>query len=95
MVLGPATSPSSGGISLNKPVVNNNKEGRKSIKQKGKEKGKKKITKADISTPTEFRHVSHVGWDPTTGLDVIYNTALCSIPISFSLMTRLVLTISV
>lgn len=38
-------------------------------KSKGKDK-KKKLTKDDISTPTAFRHVSHVGWDPTKGFDV-------------------------
>jgi hypothetical protein len=30
----------------------------------GKKDKKKKLTKEDISTPTAFRHVSHVGWDP-------------------------------
>lgn len=35
-----------------------------------KDKGKKKLTKEDISTPTNFRHVGHVGWDPNKGLDV-------------------------
>lgn len=35
-----------------------------------KDKGKKKLTKDDISTPTNFRHVGHVGWDPNKGLDV-------------------------
>ncbi|XP_052779380.1 actin nucleation-promoting factor WASL-like [Mya arenaria] len=38
--------------------------------KKKKDKGKKKLTKEDISTPTDFRHVSHVGWDPNTGLDM-------------------------
>jgi hypothetical protein len=36
----------------------------------GKKDKKKKLTKEDISTPTAFRHVSHVGWDPTKGFDV-------------------------
>jgi Wiskott-Aldrich syndrome protein len=34
------------------------------------EKGKKdhdKITKAAIGTPSSFRHISHVGWDPNQG----------------------------
>ncbi|KAL5014857.1 hypothetical protein ScPMuIL_009127 [Solemya velum] len=35
-----------------------------------KDKGKKKLTKDDISTPTNFRHVGHVGWDPNKGLDM-------------------------
>lgn len=29
-----------------------------------------KITKADIGMPQEFRHVSHVGWNPYTGFDL-------------------------
>uniref|UniRef100_A0A1X7U2E2 WH1 domain-containing protein n=1 Tax=Amphimedon queenslandica TaxID=400682 RepID=A0A1X7U2E2_AMPQE len=32
-----------------------------------KPKGGKKLTKADIGLPTEFRHLAHVGWDPQTG----------------------------
>nr|XP_025044331.1 wiskott-Aldrich syndrome protein [Pelodiscus sinensis] len=35
-----------------------------------KKKGKKKISKADIGAPSGFKHVTHVGWDPTTGFDV-------------------------
>lgn len=39
--------------------------------KKNKSKGKKpKLTKEDISTPTDFRHVGHVGWDPKAGFDV-------------------------
>ncbi|XP_037943736.1 neural Wiskott-Aldrich syndrome protein [Teleopsis dalmanni] len=30
---------------------------------------KRKVTKADISTPTNFRHVTHVGWDADKGFD--------------------------
>ncbi|XP_045164537.2 actin nucleation-promoting factor WASL-like isoform X2 [Mercenaria mercenaria] len=55
----------SGNISLSKQVVNRTKSS-----EKGKGKGKKKLTKADISTPTDFRHVGHVGWDPTSGLQM-------------------------
>lgn len=32
--------------------------------QKGK---KKKINKSDISAPSNFKHLAHVGWDPNTG----------------------------
>ncbi|RXN05501.1 neural Wiskott-Aldrich syndrome -like protein [Labeo rohita] len=39
-------------------------------KGKGKPKGKKKISKAEIGTPSNFRHVGHVGWDPNTGFDL-------------------------
>ncbi|XP_063302883.1 actin nucleation-promoting factor WASL isoform X2 [Pelobates fuscus] len=38
-------------------------------KKKGKNK-KKKLTKADIGTPSNFQHIGHVGWDPNTGFDV-------------------------
>ncbi|KAM4747383.1 actin nucleation-promoting factor WASL isoform 2-T2 [Rhinophrynus dorsalis] len=38
-------------------------------KKKGKTK-KKKLTKADIGTPSNFQHIGHVGWDPNTGFDV-------------------------
>ncbi|KAK7486732.1 hypothetical protein BaRGS_00022016 [Batillaria attramentaria] len=40
----------------------------KKDKKKGDKKGK--LTKADIGAPTEFRHVSHVGWDPNKGFDM-------------------------
>jgi hypothetical protein len=28
---------------------------------------KRRLTKADIGLPKNFRHVSHVGWNPNTG----------------------------
>uniref|UniRef100_A0AAQ4PSG5 WASP like actin nucleation promoting factor a n=1 Tax=Gasterosteus aculeatus aculeatus TaxID=481459 RepID=A0AAQ4PSG5_GASAC len=40
---------------------------RKDRKTKGK---KKKLTKADIGTPSNFQHIGHVGWDPDTGFDL-------------------------
>ena len=67
LLSGSGQPPAQANITLNSPPVNTTKE---SSKKKGKDKGKKKLTKEDISTPTDFRHVSHVGWDPTTGLDV-------------------------
>uniref|UniRef100_A0A672R8Z3 Neural Wiskott-Aldrich syndrome protein-like n=1 Tax=Sinocyclocheilus grahami TaxID=75366 RepID=A0A672R8Z3_SINGR len=39
-------------------------------KDKGKSKSKKKISKSEIGTPSNFRHVGHVGWDPNTGFDL-------------------------
>ncbi|KAJ8261848.1 hypothetical protein GJAV_G00159150 [Gymnothorax javanicus] len=39
-------------------------------KGKSKGKGKKKLTKADIGTPSNFQHIGHVGWDPDKGFDV-------------------------
>ncbi|NXL90156.1 WASL protein, partial [Alectura lathami] len=38
-------------------------------KKKGKTK-KRRLTKADIGTPSNFQHIGHVGWDPNTGFDV-------------------------
>ncbi|XP_056273447.1 WASP like actin nucleation promoting factor a isoform X2 [Pseudoliparis swirei] len=35
-----------------------------------KPKGRKKLTKADIGTPSNFQHIGHVGWDPNTGFDL-------------------------
>ncbi|XP_046907262.1 neural Wiskott-Aldrich syndrome protein-like isoform X1 [Hypomesus transpacificus] len=40
---------------------------RKEKKVKGK---KKRLTKADIGTPSNFQHIGHVGWDPNTGFDL-------------------------
>ncbi|XP_056137991.1 WASP like actin nucleation promoting factor a [Lampris incognitus] len=40
---------------------------RKAKKTKGR---KKKLTKADIGTPSNFQHIGHVGWDPNTGFDL-------------------------
>lgn len=37
----------------------------------GMKKGdKKKLTKHDIGMPTNFQHISHVGWDPNHGFDL-------------------------
>lgn len=38
-------------------------------KDKQRQAEKKKISKADIGLPQDFRHVSHVGWNPNTGFD--------------------------
>lgn len=34
-----------------------------------KKESKRKFTKADIGLPQDFRHISHVGWDPNKGFD--------------------------
>ncbi|XP_077373889.1 WASP like actin nucleation promoting factor a isoform X3 [Festucalex cinctus] len=47
--------------------VNNVLSHRKDKKNKVK---KKKLTKADIGTPSNFQHIGHVGWDPNTGFDL-------------------------
>ncbi|XP_017158182.1 neural Wiskott-Aldrich syndrome protein [Poecilia reticulata] len=38
--------------------------------KKEKVKNKKKLTKADIGTPSNFQHVNHIGWNPNTGFDM-------------------------
>jgi len=35
--------------------------------KKNKKDKKQKLTKADIGLPSDFKHVSHVGWDPNKG----------------------------
>lgn len=42
---------------------------KESKKNKTKDK-KKKLTKEDIGTPSNFRHVNHVGWDPEKGFEM-------------------------
>uniref|UniRef100_A0AAY5K4M1 WASP like actin nucleation promoting factor b n=1 Tax=Esox lucius TaxID=8010 RepID=A0AAY5K4M1_ESOLU len=49
-------------------IVSSSFNNKKEKKVKGK-KGKK-LTKADIGTPSNFQHVGHVGWDPNTGFDL-------------------------
>ncbi|XP_060758735.1 actin nucleation-promoting factor WASL-like [Neoarius graeffei] len=53
----------------NSQVSNNLPSNFRKDKGKGKSK-KKKITKSEIGTPSNFRHIGHVGWDPNTGFDV-------------------------
>ncbi|XP_041833381.1 LOW QUALITY PROTEIN: WASP like actin nucleation promoting factor b [Melanotaenia boesemani] len=38
--------------------------------KKGNKGKKKRLTKADIGTPSNFQHVGHVGWNPNTGFDL-------------------------
>ncbi|XP_048739047.2 actin nucleation-promoting factor WASL-like [Ostrea edulis] len=38
--------------------------------KKNKKDKKKKLTKEDIGTPSNFRHVNHVGWDPERGFEM-------------------------
>ena len=37
------------------------------LTSKKNKKEKKKLTKVDIGLPSNFVHVSHVGWDPNKG----------------------------
>ncbi|KAJ8265922.1 hypothetical protein COCON_G00150210 [Conger conger] len=41
----------------------------KNDKKKNNKKGRPKLTKADIGAPSDFKHITHVGWDPNTGFD--------------------------
>ncbi|KAJ8377463.1 hypothetical protein AAFF_G00260210 [Aldrovandia affinis] len=38
-------------------------------KKDKKKKGHPKLTKADIGAPSDFKHITHVGWDPNSGFD--------------------------
>ncbi|RDD42657.1 Neural Wiskott-Aldrich syndrome protein [Trichoplax sp. H2] len=53
-----------------KNAVITNENSSKSAKEKPtkkKDKGPRRISKLDISGPTDFRHVEHLGWDKDTG----------------------------
>ncbi|KAJ8386992.1 hypothetical protein AAFF_G00161690 [Aldrovandia affinis] len=64
-------------VDIKNPEINNVRFHNNNImhssfsKDKKKVKGKrKKLTKADIGTPSNFQHIGHVGWDPNTGFDL-------------------------
>ncbi|XP_055882892.1 actin nucleation-promoting factor WASL-like isoform X2 [Biomphalaria glabrata] len=68
----PTPQPVTINVDLNRSNNNLSSAGTGTIK-KGKENkkdAKKKLTKADIGTPSNFVHVSHVGWDPDKGFDM-------------------------
>ena len=67
---GSGAAPATHTVTIDRPAQNTVKE----KKDKGKKDKKKKLTKEDIGTPTNFKHVSHVGWDPNIGLDVSFNS---------------------
>lgn len=46
------------------PSLNN------SASKNRKRDGKPKLTKADIGTPSNFKHVTHVGWNAKSGFDL-------------------------
>lgn len=35
-----------------------------------KTKGKSRLRKEDIGMPSNFKHLTHVGWSPTSGFDL-------------------------
>ncbi|KAG5830819.1 hypothetical protein ANANG_G00314620 [Anguilla anguilla] len=64
-------------VDIKNPEINNVRFHNNNImhssfsKEKKKVKGKRKrLTKADIGTPSNFQHIGHVGWDPNTGFDL-------------------------
>lgn len=59
------TCPSTNGV-----LSQHNKKSSKSSNKKGKKQKERKYTKADISNPTDFKHIQHVGWDPDKGFDL-------------------------
>ena len=50
-------------------MATNNNKGSKKSRKKSKT-GKRGLTKDDIGLPSNFQHVSHVGWDPNRGFDL-------------------------
>lgn len=58
--------PQTNGISYNSPFIS------ATVTDIGKKEGKRKqkLSKNDIGLPQDFRHVSHVGWDPHKGFDL-------------------------
>ncbi|XP_026218175.1 neural Wiskott-Aldrich syndrome protein-like [Anabas testudineus] len=62
--------------SVQRPAYHNNSQVNNIVhsafpKKEKRNKGKKKkLTKADIGTPSNFQHIGHVGWDPNTGFDL-------------------------
>ncbi|XP_059163977.1 actin nucleation-promoting factor WASL-like isoform X3 [Physella acuta] len=67
----PSSQPVSVNVELNRS--NNNistSAGNVKKNKDNKKDAKKKLTKADIGTPSNFVHVSHVGWDPDKGFDM-------------------------
>ena len=39
-------------------------------KDRNNKAGKKRLNKEDVAMPTNFQHISHVGWDPNHGFDL-------------------------
>jgi len=53
-----------------KSIPNHQAPAKKDKKGNKKKQKKTKLTKADISTPSGFTHIQHVGWDPNKGFDM-------------------------
>ncbi|PWA30390.1 hypothetical protein CCH79_00017677 [Gambusia affinis] len=56
--------------SHHQPYHLNNMLSHSGLVRRDKKSKKKKLTKADIGTPSNFQHIGHVGWDPNTGFDL-------------------------
>ncbi|KAK7868548.1 hypothetical protein R5R35_009448 [Gryllus longicercus] len=52
------------------PAVKQKSHSTVSSSRRKEKESKRRLTKADIGLPQNFRHVSHVGWDPNKGFDV-------------------------
>lgn len=64
------------------PIVTVSSPSSTITKGKKKDKKGKKLTKEDISTPSDFRHVGHIGWDPASGFDVSNPTFTMHVSVS-------------
>ena len=73
----PSPTPDKSSPLVSTPSVSKKKEGgswglrskRDDKKSKKGKDGKNKIRKIDISGPSNFQHLSHIGWDPVSGFD--------------------------
>ena len=52
------------------PAVRATSAAAKFKSKKGADGKRTKLRKEDISLPTNFQHISHVGWDPNRGFDL-------------------------
>lgn len=50
-----------------------------STKKARPKKPKGKISKSDIGAPSDFRHLSHVGFDPSTGAFDVSQCSPCDV----------------
>lgn len=56
--------------SINYDSYHNNQQQIIENQPQNKMKKRRHLTKADIGLPSDFKHVSHVGWDPNKGFDI-------------------------
>lgn len=51
-------------------TLSNQQPSSNNIHKSKKAQGNRKLTKADIGTPSNFKHVTHVGWNAKSGFDL-------------------------